>query len=144
MPRLFEFISNHPLLWSALAALVIAWVVLELRLRAKGTQDLGTFEFTRQLNTGAALLLDLRSAAEFEKGHIHGARHMTPSQVDPGAKELVRYKEGGVLLYCQNGASSGETTEKLIKAGYPRVFSLKGGIASWLQDQLPLERGKAR
>ena len=144
MQRLLEFVSNHPLLWTALAVLIIAWVVLELRLRAKGSLDLGSFEFTRQLNTGTALLLDLRSTAEFEKGHIHGARQMTPTQVDPGAKELSRYKEGGVLLYCQNGLSSGETAEKLLKAGYARVFSLKGGIATWLQDQLPLERGRSR
>ncbi len=69
---------------------------------------------------------------------------MTPSQVDPAAKELTRYKEGGVLLYCQNGATSAEVAEKLLKAGYAKVYSLKGGVATWLQDQLPLERGKAR
>ena len=144
MQRLLEFVSNHPLLMLALAVLIIAWAGLELRLRAKGSHDLGSFDFTRQLNTGTGLLLDLRSAAEFDKGHIHGARHMTPSQVDPGAKELLRFKEGGVLLYCQNGSGSAEVAEKLLKAGYPRVYSLKGGIAAWLQDQLPLDRGKGR
>ncbi len=144
MQRLLEFVSNHPLLWSALVVLVIAWVVLEWRLRAKGTFDLNSAEFTRQLNSGTALLLDLRSAAEFEKGHIHGARQMTPSQVDPAAKELLRYKDSGVLLYCQTGMSSGEVVQKLLKAGYTKVYSLKGGIAAWLQDQLPLERGKSK
>lgn len=144
MQRLLEFVSNHPLLWAALVILVIAWVVLELRLRAKGSFDLPSSEFTRQLNSGTALLVDMRSAAEFEKGHIHGARQMTPSQIDPAAKELLRYKDSGVLLYCQSGMTSGEVVQKLLKAGYTKVYSLKGGVAAWLQDQLPLERGKAR
>ena len=60
MQRFMEFVSNHPLLWSLLAALTVAWVVVELRSRARGSVHLGTFDFTRELNSGSALLIDLR------------------------------------------------------------------------------------
>jgi rhodanese-related sulfurtransferase len=144
MQRFLEFVSNHPALWSLLIILLVAWAFVELRARARGSVNLGTFEFTRELNSGNALLIDLRPGADFDKGHIRGARHLTPSQVDAGARELVKYKDSAVLIYCQNGISSVDVAEKLLKAGYAKVYSLKGGIAAWIQDQLPLERGKSR
>lgn len=144
MSRLLEFVGNHPLLWTLFGALLVALVVVELCARARGTLNLSIFDFTRELNSGNALLIDLRPSADFDKGHIRGARHLTPSQVDPGAKEIARHKDGTVLLYCQSGITSGEVADRLLKAGFAKVYSLKGGIAAWVQDQLPVERGKGR
>jgi rhodanese-related sulfurtransferase len=64
--------------------------------------------------------------------------------VDPAAKDISKYKDGTVLLYCQSGITSAEVAAKLLKAGHAKVYSLKGGIAAWMQDQLPVERGKNR
>lgn len=144
MSRFFEFVANHPILWTLFVVLLVAWVVVELRSHARGSINLSIFDFTRELNSGNALLIDLRPSADFDKGHIRGAKHLTPSQVDPGAKDIGKYKDGTVLLYCQNGATSGEVADKLLKAGHAKVYSLKGGIAAWMQDQLPVERGKNR
>jgi len=144
MSRFFEFVANHPILWTLFVVLLVAWVVVELRSHARGSINLSIFDFTRQLNSGNALLIDLRPSADFDKGHIRGARHLTPSQVDPAAKDISKFKDGTVLLYCQSGVTSGEVADKLLKAGYAKVYSLKGGIAAWMQDQLPVERGKNR
>lgn len=142
MDRFFEFVGNHPILWTLFIGLLVAWVLYELRQAKSGARDLSTFEFTRKINSGQSLLVDLRPTADYDKGHIRGARHLTPSQVDPDAKDLLKYKQAGILLYCQSGLQCGEVAEKLRKAGYADVSCLKGGLASWLQDQLPLERGK--
>jgi rhodanese-related sulfurtransferase len=144
MQRFMEFVSNHPVLWALMAALIVAAIVVELRSRARGSVNLGTFEFTRELNRGDAMLIDLRPGADFDKGHIRGARHLTPSQVDPTAKDLLKFKDATVLVYCQAGMTSVDIAERLLKAGYAKVYSLKGGIGAWVQDQLPLERGKGR
>lgn len=144
MSRFLEFVGNHPLLVSLFAALLVAFVVVELRARARGSLNLSIFDFTRELNGGNSLLIDLRPGADFDRGHIRGARHYTPSQVDPSAKDIGRYKDGTVLLYCQSGISSAEVADRLIKAGFQKVYSLKGGIAAWMQDQLPVERGKGK
>ena len=144
MQRFLEFVSNHPVLWALMAVLVITAIVVELRSRARGSVNLGTFEFTRELNRGDAMLIDLRPGADFDKGHIRGARHLTPSQVDPTAKDLLKFKDATVLVYCQAGMTSVDVAERLLKAGYAKVYSLKGGIGAWVQDQLPLERGKGR
>lgn len=144
MSRLLEFVGNHPLLWTLFGVLLVAFIAVELRARARGTLNLSIFDFTRELNNGNALLIDLRPSADFDKGHIRGARHFTPSQVDPGAKDISKHKDGTVLLYCQSGITSGEVADRLLKAGFAKVYSLKGGIAAWVQDQLPVERGKGR
>lgn len=144
MQRFLEFVSNHPVLWALMAVLIVTAIVVELRTRARGTINLGTFEFTRELNRGDAMLIDLRPGADFDKGHIRGARHLTPSQVDPTAKDLLKFKDSTVLVYCQAGMTSVDVAGRLLKAGYAKVYSLKGGIGAWVQDQLPLERGKGR
>lgn len=144
MQQLLEFIGNHPFLVALLVGLLGAWIALEIKLKASSAASLSPFEFTRLLNAGNALLIDLRPGPDFDKGHIRGARHLTPSQVDPGAKDLVKAKERPVLLYCQTGMQSGEVGARLTKAGFAQVFHLKGGVAAWLQEQLPLERGKQK
>ena len=144
MTRFLEFVTNHPILWTLAVVLLVALAALELRNRARGTINLSIFDFTRQLNSENTLLIDLRPGADFDKGHIRGARHLTPSQVDPSAKEISKFKDGTVLLYCQSGITSGEVADRLLKAGHAKVYSLKGGIAAWMSDQLPVERGKSR
>ncbi len=144
MTRFLEFVTNHPILWTLVVVLLVALAALELRNRARGTINLSIFDFTRQLNSENTLLIDLRPGADFDKGHIRGARHLTPSQVDPSAKEISKFKDGSVLLYCQSGITSGEVADRLLKAGFAKVYSLKGGISAWMQDQLPVERGKSR
>ena len=144
MSRFLEFVTHHPILWTLAVVLLLALAALELRNRARGTINLSIFDFTRQLNSDNTLLIDLRPSADFDKGHIRGARHLTPSQVDPSVKEISKFKDGTVLLYCQSGVTSGEVADRLLKAGHAKVYSLKGGIAAWMQDQLPVERGKNR
>lgn len=144
MERFLEFVANHSILWSIFAALLISWALLEWKLRGRAGFELSSFDFTRKLNAGGALLIDLRPTADFDRGHIRGAKHLTPSQVDPGAKDIAKAKESPVLLYCQSGVQSVEVAEKLRKAGFAQVYSLKGGVAQWLQDQMPLEKGKGR
>lgn len=144
MSRFLEFVAHHPILWTLAVVLLLALAALELRNRARGTINLSIFDFTRQLNSDNTLLIDLRPGADFDKGHIRGARHLTPSQVDPSAKEISKFKDGTVLLYCQSGITSGEVADRLLKAGHAKVYSLKGGIAAWMSDQLPVERGKSR
>jgi rhodanese-related sulfurtransferase len=144
MQRYLEFVANHAVLSALFVGLLLALIVVEFQSRARGAFNLSSFDFTRQLNSGNAVLIDLRPGAEFDRGHIRGARHLTPSQVDPAARDLVKYKDGVVLLYCQSGITSVDVAGRLLKAGFAQVYSLKGGITAWVQDQLPLERGKSR
>ena len=84
----------------------------------------------------------LRAAADFEKGHIPGAKQLALAEVKPEHKLLVAAKSRPVVLVCKAGQSATGAAAVLRKAGFERVFVLDGGIDGWQQAGLPLAKGR--
>lgn len=143
MDRLLDFAQQHLLLSIAFAGLTLALVVTEVARLFRGFKGVSPAELTRLINHEQALVLDLRGQGEFDKGHILGSKHLLPSQVDPESKLLAKAKESPVVLVCAMGNSASTAAEKLVKAGFKRVYVLDGGIGAWQGASLPLARGKA-
>ena len=80
--------------------------------------------------------------ADFEKGHIAGARNVLMSQFDPENKELAKVRELPIAVYCKSGTTSSQAAARLVKAGFKHVYWLGGGLAAWRQADLPTARGK--
>ena len=76
-------------------------------------------------------LVDVRTAKEFESGHIDRAQHI--DYFSAGFKEqLVKLdKEKAVYVYCQGGGRSAEAAKMLVDLGFKKVFDLKGGYENW-------------
>ena len=55
-----------------------------------------------------------------------------------GDETIHKQKNKILLAVCGDGASSGRAAGLLRKAGYENAFSLKGGLARWRADNLPL------
>lgn len=143
MDRLLDFAQQHLLLSIAFAGLTLALVVTEVARLFRGFKGVSPAELTRLINHEQALVLDLRGQGEFDKGHILGSKHVLPSQVDPESKLLAKAKESPVVLVCAMGNSASTAAEKLVKAGFKKVYVLDGGIGAWQGASLPLARGKA-
>jgi rhodanese-related sulfurtransferase len=139
MDRLLEYSSHHPYLVAYAAITVIAAVGYELWSRAQGVAALPPQEVIRLMNQGAAVL-DLRGAEDYAAGHITGARHFDAAQIAAAADTLKRYKERPVIVYCDRGTSSGGAVRTLGQQGFTKVFNLRGGIAAWRAENLPLAR----
>lgn len=139
MDRLLEYSSHHP--WLAAFALAAAAAVLahELRLRAQSFAALAPQDVIRLMNQGATVL-DLRASQAFEEGHISGARHFDPAQIAAGADALRKYKERPLIVYCDRGSTAAATARALTQQGFTKVFNLRGGIAAWRAENLPLAR----
>lgn len=75
------------------------------------------------------ILLDVRTAEEYEQKHIPGAK-LIPNEVinDHTTKEIS--KDNTILVYCRSGNRSRQATEKLLKLGYTDVYDF-GGINEW-------------
>lgn len=116
--------------------------------RAKATIKECTVSQAKQLLTPETLLIDIREAPEFRKGHlpgavlsprgllefeIHGlvARTATNSDIAPEDRNIV--------LYCGTGGRSALAAETLNKMGYRNVLSMDGGIVAWAAARLPIE-----
>ena len=72
-------------------------------------------------------------------GHVSGAKHLDPAQHVDAAETLKRFKDRLLVLYCENGGIATALTQKLQASGFTKVFTLRGGIAQWRAEGLPLQ-----
>jgi rhodanese-related sulfurtransferase len=140
--RLPEFLGNHLYLTLGFIGVLIALLVTEAQRFTRGYKALTPAGLTQLINRDNALLIDVSSVQDFEKGHIPGARHIAMSQFDPENKDLAKAKELPIAIYCRNGQTSGQAAQRLVKAGFPKVYWLDGGLGAWTEAQLPLAKGK--
>jgi len=143
LERLPEFLGNHPLLALLFVAVVVALLVNELSRFTRGYKAVSPAQLTQLINRQDALVLDVSAQADFEKGHIVGARHLPASQVDPAHKLLAKARSAPLVLVDRGGVQSAQAAKKLAKAGFDNIHWLDGGLAAWQQADLPLARGKA-
>ena len=73
--------------------------------------------------------IDIRDEAEFQLGHIDGAKWMAISVLLRDDRALDRSK--AYLLYCKYGTISRELGERLLENGY-RVANLNGGYGQYI------------
>jgi rhodanese-related sulfurtransferase len=143
MNRFYEYVVHHPFLVAAAAILAVLAIVIELRQRAKGSSAVAPADAVRLANSGA-LLLDVRQGQEYEAGHIIEARNLPAAELAAKAETLKKYKEKPIVVYCESGTASGTAARTLRAGGFNKVVTLRGGLQSWRQENLPLVKGAAR
>lgn len=83
-------------------------------------------------------VVDVRTAQEYAKGHLHGAVLLPSGDIGPkSAQALLPDKGQTLLLYCQSGHRSRQAATKLANLGYTRVYDM-GGIQNWPYDMVRL------
>jgi rhodanese-related sulfurtransferase len=137
MAQLVEFANNHVWLVAGLIVALSAVMFYELRLRAQGATHISPADAVRLINKGA-LVIDIRKPEDFEQGHIVNARNIALERLAKDDDAIHKQKNKILLAVCGDGASSGRAAGLLRKAGYENTFSLKGGLAGWRADNLPL------
>lgn len=138
MDQYIEFAGAHPVL-TALAALLSAIIVAtETKRLMRRWRELSPAELTLLVNDGA-LLLDLRAGEAHRAGHIPGARLVKMSELDGAVANHA--KDAQVVVCCETGADSAKAADQLSAAGFTKVGALRGGLASWRAENLPLVKG---
>ena len=140
--ELAAFAARHPYLSLGLAALTVAIIGNEVSGLFRGYKAVAPAHLTALVNRENALVVDLRPIADFEKGHVPGAKNVQMSQFDPENRALAAAKSLPVVLVCKAGQTSGDAAKRLKKAGFEKVFVLDGGIGAWQQAGLPLAKGR--
>jgi rhodanese-related sulfurtransferase len=139
MERLIEYFGNHPWLATAAVAMVVLVIVYEMRSRSENAAAVSSQDAIRLMNHGA-LVLDIRPQTEFATGHLTGARHLPSDQILNAGETLKKYKEKPVLVYCGTGSLGAAAARQLATQGFTKAFNLRGGIATWRAENLPLAR----
>jgi rhodanese-related sulfurtransferase len=139
--NLLKFVTTWPnYLYLAVAIVSGAMLVWPAIRRTTGGASISTLQATLLINQQNALVLDVREAAEYEKGHVLNARNLAVGEIETRAAELEKHKAKPVIVVCDNDNRSDRAAAALRKQGFAQVFSLSGGIGAWRQAGLPLEK----
>lgn len=141
MDRFLEFTSNNPLLVLALFASFFIVIFYELRRKATGLVDVEAQEAVKLINSGA-LVIDLRSAEAFGRGHIVNARNVPSDAIESRLSSLGGDTSKPIVAVCDAGISSRRAVAALRQKGFASVYSLKQGMTGWTQAGLPVVTGK--
>jgi SagB-type dehydrogenase family enzyme len=87
-------------------------------------------DFARELlQSGEALVLDMRDPASYEGGHIEGAEHVTEANIFNYLSGTPKTKP--VLIYCYHGNASQVYAKTFADFRFTKVYSLDGGYEDW-------------
>jgi len=86
------------------------------------------------------LLLDVRTPAEFNNGHIKNAILIPVQELQKRVGELSEYKHHDILIYCATGNRSTVASKILIDNGFKRIINMRYGIYGWSKNQYPVTK----
>lgn len=92
------------------------------------------------INRERAVVVDVSETEEFAAGHIGGARSIPVGDLEKRLPEVVKNKTVPLILVCPNGARSNRALAVAKKLGYDKAQVLQGGLKSWKEANLPVEK----
>jgi rhodanese-related sulfurtransferase len=88
-----------------------------------------TADQAHRMVEGGALLVDVRSPAEFAAGHLPGALNIPVHEIEAREAELTP-RDRPLVLYCRSGNRSARAAAALEKSGHTSVHNL-GAMSRW-------------
>ena len=96
-------------------------------------------QFQIAIKQPSAQILDVRTAGEYQGGHIKNALQANWNDAKEFESRTQHLdKNATVYVYCQAGGRSGAAQTYLIEKGY-NVVNLEGGMSNWKMKGLPIE-----
>jgi hydroxyacylglutathione hydrolase len=83
-----------------------------------------------------AEIIDIRGVAEFNSGHITGAKNVFVGTLLQNLAKVPKDKP--VIIHCQGGDRAAIGYSLLMKEGYKNIANYSGGINEWVKEQQPL------
>ena len=99
MDQLLHFVTLHPVLFSALGAAVVLLILNEMSGIVTGEKRLSPLEAVRLINDRHALVLDVRTPADFKKGHILNALNVPQTKLGERIGELGKDPLRPIVVY---------------------------------------------
>jgi rhodanese-related sulfurtransferase len=84
-------------------------------------------------------ILDVRTAREYDAGHLPGAVNIPFTEIGGRAGELPADRGQEIVVYCGHGPRAWLAARRLRGLGYRRLVYLRGHWAAWRKAGLPVE-----
>lgn len=143
MEKLPEFIANHWVLSLIFVILLLMIVGGTLRQRLHGIKKLSNNELVRLMSDQKIVLIDTRSEADFEKGHISGAVNVPFTRLGKTIDQVLKkqkHKDEPIVIVDEMGHQAVAAGAMMNKQGFGPLFMLAGGVSAWQNDHMPLNK----
>ncbi len=134
-----EFLQDN-WYWAALAAISGGWLVFDMIQNYGDKSQLSPLEATLLMNREDAQVVDVRDIGQFQSGHIPNARHIPITELQSRTAELEKLKSTPLILCCASGMRSRAGLLMLKKAGFEKIFHLRGGMHEWEKSGQPVSQ----
>lgn len=86
-------------------------------------------EAKQLLDSGGAVLIDIRESDEFAREHVPGAQHVPLSGFD--AADFEGRSDKIAVFHCASGARTAEAAPRILGTAFAEVYQLDQGLAGW-------------
>jgi len=107
---------------------------------APGAKRIGVEEYDQLRTRTNVVQLDVRSSAEFAKGHIPGATNIDISSTQFSERIAALDKGKTYLVNCAVGMRSARACQKLGSIGFTNLFDLAPGFEGWKKAGKPVAK----
>lgn len=115
---------------------MLAWPMV----RGANAGSLSAQGAVQLINRERAVVVDVREPEEFATGHVTGAKNVPLAQFEQKLPTAVKNKSLPLLLVCASGSRAQRAVATAKKLGYEQAQAVSGGLKSWKDANLPLEK----
>jgi rhodanese-related sulfurtransferase len=108
--------------------------------KSTGFKNLTVDEFAQLTANKANVILDVRTAKEFESGHLPGALNLDFTAADFAEKAAALDRSKTYLVHCASGGRSVKACDALGHFGFSQLYNLPGGFRAWAKAGKPVEK----
>ena len=131
-------IDNWMLIAIALASGgMLVWPLISSGMAAGSLSATGAVQL---INRDKAVVIDVSEEDEFAGGHVVGAKNIPLNQLEEKLPATVKNKAMPLILVCPTGSRANRALATAKKLGYEQAQCLAGGLKSWKEANLPLDK----
>jgi rhodanese-related sulfurtransferase len=130
-----DFFANHTVLVLLFVLVLSSWLIFEVYSRGK---TISAHELVQLMNAESIVLLDIRALNLFQRQHIASSYNIPQDNRLAAIDKLLQNNPASkVVMVNESGMVPIALTQHIQKKKFV-VFSLKGGIMQWIQENLPV------
>ena len=84
-------------------------------------------------------LLDVRTQAEYDSGHILNAINISHEQILEDPELLAEYKDSQMAVFCRSGVRAGKVIKLLESLGFEDIIDIDGDMLAWSEAGYDME-----
>ena len=123
--------KNKWVIWAiaAVAIIGVGYLALKPASGAEGVVNVGAAKVQKLVGDPSVQVVDVRTAGEYQAGHLSGAQNVPVDQIQSAAQSWDRSK--ALLVYCATGARSSSAVQQLESMGFKTIYHFSQGLVAW-------------